>query len=684
MAGARRSHSAGGISRTGVGGAAVARESKLRRPLSATAGCAASAEARAHSVRCEAQQLDRKQRLKEFHHRCQRRVVEWRSSDRNAVKNTATNAPAAGPPRGGRVVKGTVCATSTPNQPAGMTGGKCEVVPCNIGLVEILVPFLPRARGGRSAQMSAPEPPIGSHRARGSLAEVIESAAHWRAEAASRLGNGGIPAPTAPAATTLATEAAAATATAAVSDTATASATSFKSSSAVSPSSTVVTVPAATPTNESVTAGATSSASPRSTSPRTPRRRMASSMAEEAAAAAVAAQWPESDACRGGVSGRRFIGIANVPYRETEVPAYSMEEASEGSGVTSRETGSQLPSPLQHQLYQQHPESKCRSCGGTGVDFMGQPCACRRSVTQESSSENTCRSCGGTGLDFTGRACVCLSANRDSSSPSAVASGSWPQRNLDSGHGSDESPRSGVWPTAGAPVSRPVGSTDTTGAAGDRSTATTNGRGASRHANGGGDADTVISPASATPATSQASPASQVSSASQRQPVSQSRVAAQHVPGRQAASAPAASMASAASTFAEAASGLKSQGSIAKASASAPPAAAAGPRAAAPASAAAPSGDNKSRYTSGLLSLLMRAYAKRGRPPPELCACVSRPPGPAPSVGADGSLSQPPAWETYLKNIACASAHARNCEFADNMPKLQRQVLLLIQEAKAP
>lgn len=94
--------------------------------------------------------------------------------------------------------------------------------------------------------------------------------------------------------------------------------------------------------------------------------------------------------------------------------------------------------------------------------------------------------------------------------------------------------------------------------------------------------------------------------------------------------------------------------------------------------------ERNSRYTSGLLSLLLRAYAKRKRPPPDLCACVPRPVGPAPSFSSDGNMSQPPAWEAYIQRLSQPSAHAKNCEFSQSngMVRLQRQVLVLIREAK--
>eukprot|EP00930_Biecheleria_cincta_P096249 TRINITY_DN88123_c0_g1_i1.p1 TRINITY_DN88123_c0_g1~~TRINITY_DN88123_c0_g1_i1.p1 ORF type:complete len:436 (+),score=101.03 TRINITY_DN88123_c0_g1_i1:190-1497(+) len=94
-------------------------------------------------------------------------------------------------------------------------------------------------------------------------------------------------------------------------------------------------------------------------------------------------------------------------------------------------------------------------------------------------------------------------------------------------------------------------------------------------------------------------------------------------------------------------------------------------------------GDRPSRYTSGLLSLMVRAYAKRGRQAPRLCACLAVPQGPPPSIGNDGNLSQSPAWEAFIQKVSSPERHARNCEFAQGgLSKLQRQVLLLIQAAK--
>merc|ERR1712217_31959 len=86
-------------------------------------------------------------------------------------------------------------------------------------------------------------------------------------------------------------------------------------------------------------------------------------------------------------------------------------------------------------------------------------------------------------------------------------------------------------------------------------------------------------------------------------------------------------------------------------------------------------GERTMRYTSGLLSLLIKAYAKRGRPPPALCACVACPTGDAPSISADGNLVQSPAWEAWVQKVSSSSSHARNCEFSDGLPRLQRQVL---------
>eukprot|EP00439_Symbiodinium_sp_Y106_P044834 s1183_g5.t1 len=105
------------------------------------------------------------------------------------------------------------------------------------------------------------------------------------------------------------------------------------------------------------------------------------------------------------------------------------------------------------------------------------------------------------------------------------------------------------------------------------------------------------------------------------------------------------------------------------------------------------------RYTTGLLSLMLRAYAKCGRPPPLLCPCIPRPEGPAPTLGSDGNVVLSKAWEAYIQKIAdYAENHAenlgrspivlnagraqRNCEFATGHTSLQKQVLSLIQSAK--
>eukprot|EP00747_Dinoflagellata_sp_TGD_P224873 gnl/TRDRNA2_/TRDRNA2_97923_c0_seq2.p1 gnl/TRDRNA2_/TRDRNA2_97923_c0~~gnl/TRDRNA2_/TRDRNA2_97923_c0_seq2.p1 ORF type:complete len:335 (+),score=59.46 gnl/TRDRNA2_/TRDRNA2_97923_c0_seq2:109-1113(+) len=103
-----------------------------------------------------------------------------------------------------------------------------------------------------------------------------------------------------------------------------------------------------------------------------------------------------------------------------------------------------------------------------------------------------------------------------------------------------------------------------------------------------------------------------------------------------------------------------------------------------PAAETPPGGGESSttRYTSGLLNLLVRAYAKRGRPPPELCACVRPPVSAAPCVDSGGNLSQSLDWEVYVQRISNPASHARNCEFALSSARLQRQVLVLIQAAK--
>jgi len=89
------------------------------------------------------------------------------------------------------------------------------------------------------------------------------------------------------------------------------------------------------------------------------------------------------------------------------------------------------------------------------------------------------------------------------------------------------------------------------------------------------------------------------------------------------------------------------------------------------------------RYTTGLLSLMLRAYAKCGRPPPLLCPCIPRPEGPAPTLGSDGNVVLSKAWEAYIQKIAdYAENHAENCEFATGHTSLQKQVLSLIQSAK--
>jgi len=93
-------------------------------------------------------------------------------------------------------------------------------------------------------------------------------------------------------------------------------------------------------------------------------------------------------------------------------------------------------------------------------------------------------------------------------------------------------------------------------------------------------------------------------------------------------------------------------------------------------------GERTMRYTSSLLSLLIKAYAKRGRPLPALCACVACPTGDAPSISADGNLVQSPAWEAWVQKVSSTSSHPRNCEFSDGLPRLQRQVLTLFQIAK--
>lgn len=94
--------------------------------------------------------------------------------------------------------------------------------------------------------------------------------------------------------------------------------------------------------------------------------------------------------------------------------------------------------------------------------------------------------------------------------------------------------------------------------------------------------------------------------------------------------------------------------------------------------------EKAARYTSGLLTLLLRAYAKRNRPPPPLCACVQAPTCAAPCILSNdggGHLSQSPEWETYVQRLSLATSHARNCEFSSPQ-RLQRHVLVLIQGAQ--
>jgi len=94
-------------------------------------------------------------------------------------------------------------------------------------------------------------------------------------------------------------------------------------------------------------------------------------------------------------------------------------------------------------------------------------------------------------------------------------------------------------------------------------------------------------------------------------------------------------------------------------------------------------GDESARYTSGLLSLLLRAYAKRGRPPPTPCACVPCPKCAAPVLGANGDLSHTLEWEAWMRRAAGLASHARNCEFSGDAPSLQRRIIALTRDAAA-
>eukprot|EP00445_Apocalathium_hangoei_P030167 CAMPEP_0203931716 /NCGR_PEP_ID=MMETSP0359-20131031/70257_1 /ASSEMBLY_ACC=CAM_ASM_000338 /TAXON_ID=268821 /ORGANISM="Scrippsiella Hangoei, Strain SHTV-5" /LENGTH=385 /DNA_ID=CAMNT_0050861099 /DNA_START=38 /DNA_END=1192 /DNA_ORIENTATION=+ len=94
-------------------------------------------------------------------------------------------------------------------------------------------------------------------------------------------------------------------------------------------------------------------------------------------------------------------------------------------------------------------------------------------------------------------------------------------------------------------------------------------------------------------------------------------------------------------------------------------------------------GDESARYTSGLLSLLLRAYAKRGRPPPTPCACVPCPKCTAPVLGANGDLSHTLEWEAWMRRAAGLASHARNCEFSGDAPSLQRRIIALTRDAAA-
>lgn len=88
------------------------------------------------------------------------------------------------------------------------------------------------------------------------------------------------------------------------------------------------------------------------------------------------------------------------------------------------------------------------------------------------------------------------------------------------------------------------------------------------------------------------------------------------------------------------------------------------------------------RYTAGLMSLLLRAYAKRGRPPPPPCPCVPCPACAPPTMGADGSLSHSLDWQAWMQRVANPATHARNCEFSGSAARLQKQILVLIQGTK--
>jgi len=90
---------------------------------------------------------------------------------------------------------------------------------------------------------------------------------------------------------------------------------------------------------------------------------------------------------------------------------------------------------------------------------------------------------------------------------------------------------------------------------------------------------------------------------------------------------------------------------------------------------------DRTRFTSGLMWLLVQKYAKMHQLPPTLCACVKQP-SKAPYIAVDGHMSQSPEWEAYIQKVSIPSSHARNCEFSTSHTKMQKHALELIRQAR--
>mmetsp|Transcript_48153 Transcript_48153/g.78210 ORF Transcript_48153/g.78210 Transcript_48153/m.78210 type:complete len:399 (-) Transcript_48153:51-1247(-) len=109
------------------------------------------------------------------------------------------------------------------------------------------------------------------------------------------------------------------------------------------------------------------------------------------------------------------LGAALAQVKGTPV---AIELEAERNNVASKleaaATDGSLATALSKVNDQASPSSaSCRSCGSTGVDFLGKVCTCAlgakaaSQVTVTPSKQETCNSCVNTGIDVWGKACSC-------------------------------------------------------------------------------------------------------------------------------------------------------------------------------------------------------------------------------------------------------------------------------------